>query len=363
MTDNLQPVRFSDIPGWQDDDHQKAFHAFLQSARSHLDVKPYRQKSLSFDGDRFDAVCRVAVDLSSGGNLAKETAKAFFEQNFSPFLVAEDGFVTGYYEPEIDVRFEKDEIFKYPFYKRPNDLIDIDNPDNPPAGIEKGTMFARRTKDGLVPYADRKAIDQGFLKVQNLEIAYAKSKADVYFTHIQGSARLKGENGDIKRISYAAKSGHPYTSIGKILIERGEIHPDNMSMAAIRQWMDENPSSIDDLLWQNQSYIFFAEITNFDPSMGPIGAAKIQLMDQRSLAVDKNIYQFGLPIFINAENAPINALKPNFRQLMIAHDTGSAILGSARGDIFIGTGLKAGEIAGGIAHQASFFVLLPGENN
>lgn len=363
MMNNLQPVRFSDIPGWQDDDHQKAFHAFLQSARSHLEVKPYRQKSLSFDGDRFNAVCRIAVDLSIDGNLTKETAKTFFEQNFSPFLVDEDGLVTGYYEPEIDVRLEKDEIFKYPFYKRPNDLIDIDDPDNPPNGIEVGFMFARQHEHGLSVYADRKEIDQGFLKDQNLEIAYAKSKADVYFTHIQGSARLKGENGDIKRISYAAKSGHPYTSIGKILIERGEIHSENMSMAAIRQWMDENPSSIDELLWQNQSYIFFADVTNFDPSMGPIGAAKIQLMDQRSLAVDKNFYQFGLPIFVNAESAPINVPRPNFRQLMIAHDTGSAILGSTRGDIFIGTGLKAGEIAGGIAHQASFFVLLPSENN
>ncbi len=362
MMDNLQPVRFSDIPGWQDDNHQQAFHAFLQSARFHLDVKPYRQKSLSFDGDRFNAICREAIDLSGDGNLTQETARAFFEHNFSPFLIDEVGLVTGYYEPEIDVRFEQDEIFKYPFYKRPHDLIDIEYPDNPPAGLEKGTMFARRTEKGLTPYPDRREIDQGFLRDLNLEIAYAKSKADVYFTHIQGSARLKSKNGEVKRISYAAKSGHLYTSIGKILIERGEIDEKKMSMLAIRQWMEDNPNSVDQLLWQNQSYIFFSEIAGFDPKFGPVGAAKVQLMDQRSLAVDKNIYQFGLPIFVNAENAPINTLKSDFQQLMIAHDTGSAILGTARGDIFIGSGLQAGEIAGGLAHQASFFVLLPNEN-
>lgn len=361
--DYLQPARFSDIPGWQDDDHLKAFYAFLQSAQTHLKIKPYRQKSLPVDVDRFNHVCRMAIELSIQRNLTEETAKEFFEQNFAPFLVNENGFVTGYYEPEIDVRFEKDEIFKYSFYQRPDDLIEIDDPDNPPDGIEPGYMFAQQTEKGVKPYPDRKEIDQGYLTGKNLEIAYVKNKADVYFTHIQGSARLKGLNGQIKRISYAAKAGHPYTSIGKILIERGNISQENMSMDAIRQWMDDNPSLIDELLWQNRSYIFFSEISDFDPLMGPIGAAKIQLMDQRSLAIDKNIYPFGLPIFVNVKDVPINLLKKHFQQLMIAHDTGSAILGPARGDIFIGTGLKAGEIAGGIAHQASFFVLLPNENN
>jgi membrane-bound lytic murein transglycosylase A len=363
MMDYLQPARFSDLPGWQDDDHLKAFYAFLQSARAQLEIKPYRQKSLPVDADGFNHVCRMAIELSIQKNLTKEPAKEFFEQYFSPFLVNENGFVTGYYEPEIDVRFEKDEIFKYPFYRRPDDLIEIDDPDNPPDGIEPGYMFAQQTKEGVKPYPDRKEIDQGYLSGKNLEIAYAKNKADVYFTHIQGSARLKGLNGQIKRITYAAKAGHPYTSIGKILIERGNISQENMSMDAIRQWVEDNPSSIDELLWQNRSYIFFSEISDFDPLMGPIGAAKIQLMDQRSLAIDKNIYQFGLPIFVNVNDAPINPLKKHFQRLMIAHDTGSAILGSARGDIFIGTGLKAGEIAGGITHQATFFVLLPNENN
>lgn len=359
MINNLQPVPFSQVPGWEEDDHFSAFAAFLQTASSHLHNKPYRQKSLPVDQERFIKICFEALRLANLSDQNEVSSKSFFEQNFIPYIVKDKGFVTGYYEPEVDVRFEKDEEYKYPFYQRPSDLVDIDDPDNPPTGISPGFAFAKKSANGLSHFPMRKEIDQGYLAHQNLEIAYAKSKADVYFTHIQGSARLKDTYGTTKRITYSAKSGHPYTSIGKILIERGEITQENMSMDAIRQWMDDHPTLVDELLWCNQSYIFFEELVDDDPELGPVGAAKVQLIDKRSLAVDKSIYQYGLPIFIAAKDLYIFPFQKQFCQLMIAQDTGSAILGAARGDIFSGSGLKAGQIAGSISHRAQFYVLLP----
>jgi membrane-bound lytic murein transglycosylase A len=359
MIDNLQPVSFSQVPGWEEDDHFSAFAAFLQTASSHLHNKPYRQKSLPVDQERFIKICSEALRLANLSDQSGSQSKAFFEQNFTPYTVKENGFVTGYYEPEVDVRFEKGEVYKYPFYQRPSDLVDIDNPDNPPFGIKPGFAFAKKSTDGLSPFPARREIDQGYLENRGLEIAYAESKADVYFTHIQGSSRLIDDNDIIKRITYSAKSGHPYTSIGKILIERGEITQENMSMVAIRQWMDDHPTLVDELLWCNQSYIFFEELVDDDPELGPVGAAKVQLIDKRSLAVDKSIYQYGLPIFIVAKDLDIFPSQEQFCQLMIAQDTGSAILGAARGDIFSGSGLKAGQIASSISHKAQFYVLLP----
>lgn len=361
MIDNFQPVPYSQVPGWHEDDHLLAFQAFLLTARSHLGAKPYRQKLYPLDQNAFHQICSDALSVSQTQDLTSSIAKAFFEEHFTVYQVQETGFVTGYYEPEIKVRFSKDEIFRYPFYQRPDELVDIEDPDNPPEGIEPGYAFAKKSADGLSPFPARSEIDQGYLKNRGLEIAYAESKADVYFTHIQGSARLIDDNGIIKRITYAAKSGHQYTSIGKILIERGDIRQEDMSMDAIRKWIDDHPNLVDELLWNNLSYIFFKELSEHDPRMGPVGAAKVQLTDQRSLAIDKSIYQFGLPIFVAANDLEISSLQKHFRQLMIAQDTGSAILGPARGDIFIGSGLKAGQVAGSISHEARFYVLLPNE--
>ncbi|MEP2978522.1 MAG: MltA domain-containing protein [Lentilitoribacter sp.] len=359
MIDNLQPIDFSQVPGWNDDDHLSAFTAFLQTARSHLNSKPYRQKSLPLDQTAFHQICSDALRVSQTKDLTNSVSKAFFERHFNAYQLQETGFVTGYYEPEVKIRFSKDEIFRYPFYQRPDELVDIVDPDNPPDGIEPGFAFAKKSTDDLSPFPARCRIDQGYLENRGLEIAYAESKADVYFTHIQGSARLIDDNGIIKRITYAAKSGHPYTSIGKILIERGDIRQEDMSMDAIRKWMDDHPNLVDELLWNNQSYIFFKELVDDDPELGPVGAAKVQLIDKRSMAVDKSIYQYGLPIFIAAKDLDIFPFQKQFCQLMIAQDTGSAILGAARGDIFIGSGLKAGQIAGSISHKAQFYVLLP----
>jgi membrane-bound lytic murein transglycosylase A len=364
MAPTSQDLKFSDLSGWRDDDLTPAFAAFVQTARYHLYQKPYPQRIFEIDDAGFLAACSKAIVLDQTQNVTRDQMRQFFESYFTPQKVEADGFITGYYEPVIDVSLIKNDLYQYPFYKKPNDLIKIDDPSNPPDGVQKGYAFAKKTSDLWSQYPNRKQIEQGCLKGQGLEIAYAASKADVYFTHIQGSAKLRTPDGTSMRITYAAKSGHPYSSIGKILIEQGEISKDDMSMQSIRDWMVHNPSKIDALLWQNQSYIFFEELIDQDPELGPKGAAKTQLINGRSLAIDRHIYPFGIPIFITSEldidntgNVVTKSQSQPFSRLMIAQDTGSAITGSARGDIFVGSGKTCGDIAGQIQHKAQFFVL------
>lgn len=188
---------------------------------------------------------------------------------------------------------------------------------------------------------------------QKLELVYLDNAIDAFFIHIQGSARIRLAEGGVMRVTYAAKSGHDYTAIGRILIDRDEIAREAMSMQAIRTWLQDNPDQMNEVLWHNQSYIFFNEVDNLDPDDGPIGAGKVPLSAGRSLAVDRTLHTFGTPIFVTSDH------DASFQRLMIAQDTGSAIVGPARGDIYFGAGEKAERAAGSIQHAADFYVLWP----
>jgi membrane-bound lytic murein transglycosylase A len=289
-------------------------------------------------------------------------ARRFFEERFRPFLIAGEakgrGFVTGYYEPEIAVSETRTGRFRYPIHRRPDDLVDIDDTTRPPS-MDPYFAFARQGTDGISEYPDRKAIDQGALDGHGLEIAYAEDKVDLFFVHIQGAARLVYTDGTTRRITYAAKTGHPFTAIGKILIERGEIDRRAVTMATIRAWLADHPDQIDALFWENRSYIFFREADVDDPAFGPIAAAKVPLSPGRSLAVDRLIHTFGTPFFVSAPGLVHLDRGAPFARLMLAQDTGSAIVGPARGDIFTGSGAAAGELAGSIKHAADFHILVP----
>lgn len=361
-------VSFEDLPGWQDDDHGAAFEAFLQSAQHHLLKKPYGAKALArdldvFDVDAFTQICRHALTLAKNG-LNSGKAQRFFEENFDPYCVSsskepQKGFVTGYYQPQTYVSFAPDSAFPYPLYRQPADLVALSDKAVRSKTVPDGCQYARKSGEELTLYPDRQAIDQGYLNGQGLEIAYCQSKADAYFIHIQGSAKLVDQAGQTKHIGFAAKNGHPYASIGKILVEQGDIPQDRISMASILAWMAANPDKVDALLWHNKSYIFFKVIEGLAPDLGPVGASKVQLTSGRSLAVDKSIYPFGLPVYVAADNLDIGAQKPHFQCLMMMQDTGSAIIGCNRGDIFVGSGDLAGQIAGNIKHEANFYVFLP----
>jgi membrane-bound lytic murein transglycosylase A len=353
----LEPVSFAALPGWLDDDPTDLFPG-MEACLAHITaVKSYRTGSLGLTSDNLAALLRAAVLPSDAGS-----ARAFFETHCTPFRIFpagdRSGFVTAFYEPEVDVSAERDDTWAYPFYRRPNDLIDIDDTNRPP-DMDPGYAFAWQTEERITPYVDRGEIDRGFLAGRGLEIAYARSKVDVFFAHVQGAARLKYRDGRIMRITYAAKAGHPFSPIGKLLIDRGEIDPATISMQAIRGWLAENPAKVDEVLWHNRSYIFFREADVSDPALGPIAAAKVPLIPDRSLAVDRQIHTFGFPFFIHSKSLKhLDGGKP-FARLMLALDTGSAIVGPARGDIFTGSGFEAGELAGTVRDEADFYILIP----
>lgn len=353
----FRPVSFSDLPNWTNDDHGAAFAAFRRSAFQVL-TKPYRSGSL---GLSFEALAPAFEAARSAGVLGPDAARTFFERWFRPFFLSPKeggkGFVTGFYEPEIPASPTRDGRFTVPFLRKPDDLFEVD-PENRPRELAPDFVFARETDHGLVEYYDRRAIDEGALSGRGLEIAYVESRVDAFFAHVQGAARLVMPDGCIRRITYAAKTGHPFTGIGRVFIELGEIPQERMSMRAIRDWLAAHPDRVSEMLWKNRSYIFFREAPVEDTALGPVAAAKVPLTPGRSMAVDRLLHTFGTPFFVVAPT--LDAFGgAGFRRLMIAQDTGTAIVGAARGDLFAGSGDAAGDIAGGIRHPADFYALVP----
>ncbi|MGE6742465.1 murein transglycosylase A [Allorhizobium pseudoryzae] len=358
-TFSLRRMDFSELRGWGIDDPRPLF-AVMRLCLEHIrQNKPYRTGSLGLTAADLLPLLSAAIEAAPADAAA---ARAFFEAQTVPFLIErtsnQKGFVTAFYEPEVEVSDKPDSGYRYPFYRRPADLVDLDDA-NRPQDMDASYVFGRNHHGQISPYFDRRMIDEGCLDGQGLEIAWAKSKIDVFFAHVQGAARLRYPDGRLGRITYAAKAGHPFSAIGKLLIDRGEIDPARISMQSIRAWLAENPAKVDDVLWRNRSYIFFREAAVDDPSLGPIAAAKVPLVAGRSLAVDRLIHTFGFPFFIRSETLThLDEGRP-FARLMMALDTGSAIVGPARGDIFTGSGDEAGELAGTVRNSADFHILIP----
>jgi membrane-bound lytic murein transglycosylase A len=308
------------------------------------------------------AVCRRAL---RAGSLGEAAARKFFEDNFRPVRIARlgenAGFLTGYYEPVVDgSRFPTRE-FHVPIYRRPPDLL-------PPAGTPAGSGFPntgqslRRDASGkLVPYYDRGEIEDGALDGKHLEICWIRDPTEALFIQIQGSARIRLEDGLVVRINYDSHNGWPYTAIGRILIERKLIPREEMSMDRIRQWIHDNPDGAKELRRQNRAFVFF-RIVGLGDDEGPLGAQGLPLTAGRSIAVDKALHVYGTPFFIEA-GLPIDSARAStpFRRLMIAQDTGSAIVGPARADLYWGSGKLAGQVAGRVRHPGRFTMLIPRE--
>ena len=293
-------------------------------------------------------------------SLDNHTAKTFFEDHFQPVeWKGGDGFVTAYFEPEVPASRIKTDEFSYPLLRRPADLVKLDD-QNRPRGFPASLEYARKTDSGLIEYYDRRQIDQGALASQDLELFWLKSAVEAFYIHIQGSARLLLSDGTSARVSFAGKTGHPYTSIGKLLVKRGVMTVESANMVNIRAWLEADEERALALLHQNRSYIFFTEVTGHQPEFGPIAAAGVQLTPGRSLAVDKAQHPYGTPVWIGT-NTPLPSSSEPFRRLMIAQDTGSAIVGPVRGDLFIGSGNEAGLVAGSVRHDTKFVVLRPKE--
>jgi membrane-bound lytic murein transglycosylase A len=353
------PVAWADVVGWSADDHLQAYRAFRLSCKpiSAQRNPPDEPKAL---GTSLRDPCRAAraTDLSDGVR-----AKAFFEEHFLPLRISrlgeDDGFVTGYYEPVIDGSRIQTDVYTVPVYRRPSNLFVRGFKQDAVGLPNKGLVFRKIGRRKLVPYYDRAEIEDGAIAGRGLEICWLKNQTDLLFMQIQGSARIRLEDGSTIRINYDAHNGYPYTAVGRILIDRGIIPKDQMSMQKIREWMEQNPDGANELRRQNRSYVFFREVQLSDKDEA-VGAQGIPLTPGRSIAVDRTLHVYGTPFFIEGE-LPIDSeqSKTPFHRLMIAQDTGSAIIGPARADLYFGAGADAGRVSGRLRHNMHFVMLVP----
>ncbi len=352
------PIDFMALPGWQADDHAAAFSAFLETCRP-LVEKSATLRAAVPPSPTLVETCRKA--LSHGSLLAPGAARSFFEAHFTPHEIipeAGSGFLTAYFEPVIEASLVPSEAFPVPVLARPPDLVTL-QPGETLAPPFDHLQAARSAKAGLEPFADRAAIWAGALEGRGLEIAWLRDYAELFITQVQGSARLRLPDGRMTRLVYSGRNGHPYTSIGRKLVESGEIPLPEMSLGRLMGWLRANPTRGRALMEENRSYVFFARDDSAPQDRGPTGGAGISLTTGRSLAVDRTIWPYGLPVHIAVEPLVPEGGRRKIERLMIAQDTGSAIVGPARGDYFMGTGPEAGERAGLVRDACRFIVLWP----
>ncbi len=353
------PLAWSDVAGWSEDDHFAAYRAFRASCRS-IAVQRLPLADPKALGGSLRDPCRAARSLELSDD-AK--ARAFFEAHFLPLRISRlgeaDGFVTGYYEPILDGSRTQTDVYNVPVYRRPSNLFVRGFTQDSPSLPNKGQVFRKIGRRKLVPYYDRAEIEDGAIAGRGLEICWLKNQTDLLFAQIQGSARIRLEDGSTIRINYDAHNGYPYTAVGRILIDRGIIPKEQMSMQKIREWMEQNPDGANEVRRQNRSYIFFREVKLSDKDEA-VGAQGVPLTPGRSIAVDQSLHVYGTPFFIEGE-LPIESerAKTPFHRLMIAQDTGSAIVGPARADLYFGAGADAGRVSGRLRHNMHFVMLVP----
>jgi membrane-bound lytic murein transglycosylase A len=339
----LAPASFSDIPGWATDDLAQVWPAFRASCRAL----------------RFREHWRAACERANGMEApTSDETRAYFETNFVPYRAANPdgtsfGLVTGYYEPLLRGSRARQEPFLYPLYAPPDDLLIVDLAAIAPEtkGLRlRGRVEGRR----VVPYYPRADIENGVAPVAGKEIVWVDDAIEAFFLQIQGSGRVRLEDGSELRVGYADQNGHPYQSIGRYLVQNGELKVGEASMQNIQAWARANPARIGELLNHNPSYVFFRELPPSDD--GPLGALGVALAAGRSIAVDPRFVPLGAPVFL-ATTEP-NSEVP-LQRLMVAQDTGGAIRGPVRADFFWGTGGEAGALAGRMRQQGNMWVLLP----
>ena len=322
----LESVAFADLPGWAEADHVRALASFQRSAAEMLETGRGFTRQTEYAGERSDweAVCRKALECTD------PAARDFFEDGFAPIFVSTQAHFTGYYEAEALGSLEPSPQFPIPIYRKPDDpsLQSLTRPE-----IEA----------------------QGGLAGKGLELVWLSNPIDAFFIHIQGSGRVHLKDGSILRLAFAGKNGAPYVSIGKLLIEAGQMTLENMSMHSLRLWLAENPDEGLALLRQNPSFIYFRQAPIKDPELGPHGAQQVQLTPWASLAIDRAFWAFGTPIFIKTQ---LPGGKSHC-DLLIAQDTGSAIKGAARADIFCGAGDEAAFMAGHLNARGRLSTFLP----
>jgi membrane-bound lytic murein transglycosylase A len=351
----LQPATFTDLPGWTAETHADALPALAKSCGRPKSMPAGRSVGAgehTGSAAQWRALCTAAAETPTD----HAAARRYFETWFKPYLATDngnpDGLFTGYYEAELRGAWTRKGPYQVPIYRPPDDLITVD------LGLFReewrGQRLTGRQVDGsLVPYPTRSEIDAGALAGKGSELLWVDDAVDAFFLHVQGSGRVVMENGQVVRLGFAGRNGHSYVAIGRELISRGAVPRERMSMQAIRAWLKANPDEATDVMALNPSFIFFRVIDG----EGPIGAEGVPLTPGRSLAVDRTFVPLGLPIWLDTTE-PLNPEQP-LRRLVVSQDTGSAIKGPVRGDLFWGFGETAAAKAGAMKQQGRYFLLLP----
>lgn len=343
----MQAADWRDLPGWQDDDLTLVWAGFLQSCRA-LASRP--QWML------WRATCEEAKSLVSPDNA---TLHRFFEARLQPYLLTNpdgttNGLVTGYYEPLLNGSRKRTAKFAQPLLGVPNDLLTIDLSGVLPE-LKNMRLRGRLQGNKVVPYYARADIVSREKDYADRVLLWVDDAVELFFLQIQGSGRVKLPDGSQVRVNYADQNGHPYRSLGRELIDRGELTLEQASMQGIQAWARVNPAKLNDMLNTNPSYVFFREVATKGDE-GPQGALGVPLTAERSIAVDPRHVPLGAPVFL-ATTRP-NANEP-LRRLMLAQDTGGAIRGVVRADFFWGFGAEAGARAGRMRQSGQMWVLLP----
>ena len=343
----LTRISFENILGWNQGDPRRALAAFQRSCALLLRQKPQAELG-AYAGHASDwqAVCKSA--LITGPS----QARAFFANNFVAEEAAGDGLFTGYYEPLLHGSRTRHGVYQTPVYAVPADLVSVDLGLFRPEW--KGERMAGRVSEQhLVPYPARADIDAK--PPQAKVLFYGDDPVAVFFLHIQGSGRVMLDDGSVVRVAYAAQNGRPYTPIGRTLVHSGALPRDKVSMQTIRAWLKSNPSAAQQVMETDQSFVFFKESPVGDAALGADGAQGVALTPMASIAVDLRIHVLGVPVFIDTATADGHALQ----SLFVAQDTGGAIRGPVRADIYFGFGDKAASLAGEMKSPGRLYVLLP----
>lgn len=351
---SLAPVSFATLPGWNTDTVSQAIPALAKSCGR----ISKRDASQNFGVGNFAGTvgdwlpaCEKVLAVPA---MTDDDTRRFIEEHFTPYAVAgrdgRDGLFTGYYEPTLRGALEKKPPYLIPLYSRPDDLITVNLGDFKPS-LKGETVMGRVVGENLVPYYTRADIEKGAID-QKPKVVWVDNAVDAFFLHIQGSGLVMMDDGSMMRVGYAAQNGQTYYAIGQELIKRGELTKENVSMQAIRAWLEMHADQAPEVMNLNASYIFFRALEGD----GPLGAEGVALTPGRSLAVDRKKIPYGVPVWLNAESPQ---KENNLQRLMVAQDTGGAINGVVRGDFFWGAGDEAAHNAGLMKSKGQFYILLP----
>jgi len=337
-------VAWKDIPGWKQDDLLSAWPALAQSCQK------LRSQAA------WQPICDEARQLPADS----ARLRGFLEKRLQAYQISQDdgspdGLVTGYYEPLLRGSRTPSPTFPYPLLAPPDDLVVVDLAELYPE-LRHLRLRGRLQGNRVVPYYSRAEIETGKTPARGREIAWVADPVELFFLQVQGSGRIRLENGDTMRVGYAEQNGHPYRSIGKWLVEQGELTLDKASMQGIKDWGARNPEKLPGLLRNNPSFVFFRELPN--QGDGPIGSLGVPLTPERSIAVDPRAIPLGAPVWLATTQS--NSAAP-LQRLVMAQDTGSAIKGNVRADFFWGFGDAAGEKAGAMKQSGRMWLLLPRE--